>query len=92
MKKLLIFLGVFLGAPGVIALMLHYNWFALTIAVLGLAGIWSVFSYVVANLVTGGKSDPIPGDHGLECSVCHEQDRWDRLLGVCYGKCREEKP
>ena len=53
MKKLLIFLGIFLGAPGVIALMLHYNWFALTIAVLGLAGIWSVFSYVVANLVTG---------------------------------------
>ena len=64
MKKLLIFLGVFLGAPGVVALMLHYKWFALTVEVLGLAGIWSVLSYVVANFVTGGKSDPIPGDKG----------------------------
>ena len=67
MKKLLIFLGVFLGAPGVIALALHYKWFALIIAILGLAGLWSVLSYVFA-------------------------DRWDRLLGICYGKCREEKP
>jgi hypothetical protein len=55
-------------------------------------GIWSVFSYAVANGLIGGKSNPIPGDYGLECSVCHEQDRWDRLLGVCYGKCWEDKP
>ena len=92
MKKLLIFLGVFLGAPGVVALMLHYKWFALTVEVLGLAGICSVLSYVFANLVTGGKSDPIPGDYGIECSVCHEQDCWDRLFGICYGKCWEKKP
>jgi len=53
MKKLLIFLGIFLGAPGVVALMLHYKWLALTIAVLVFVGVWSVVSYAITNNLIG---------------------------------------